>query len=117
MIKEFIYQNQKYIISIGKNKTENWGIIDGASSDDLWFHLNDFPSPHVILKTNNLTIDEIPNEVIKECCLLCKQYSKYKNMPNDYLKIIYTPVYNIKKGEDIGSVVYKSMKKLLFQKI
>ena len=79
MIKEFIYNNIKYQIFIGRNKEENWKIIDDSYDTDIWFHLNDFPSPHIILKNNNLY--DIPDEVIKECSLLCKQYSKYKNIP------------------------------------
>jgi len=116
MIKEFIYNNIKYQIFIGRNKEENWKIIDDSSHTDIWFHLNDFPSPHIILKNNNNLYD-ISDEVIKQCSLLCKQYSKYKNMPCNYLKVIYTPISNITKGKDIGSVTYKSIKNLLFIKI
>ena len=46
----FIYDNNEYIIQIGKNKNENWELIDNASNTDIWFHIEDQPSCHVVLK-------------------------------------------------------------------
>ena len=66
---------------------------------------------------NDQNIDELPNEIIIECCNLCKHYSKYKNMPPNYLKIVYTQINNIIKGPNEGSVNYKNKKKLLFMKV
>ncbi len=98
--KDFIENGQEYNIYIGRNKEENWNLIDSADKCDLWFHLDGYPSPHVILKnTENIT-----QKVIEECCILCKQYSKYKNFPSGHLKIVYTSINNIKKCTDIGSV-------------
>ena len=40
----FNYNNTIYTIIIGKNKNENWAIIDDASGTDLWFHISEMPS-------------------------------------------------------------------------
>ena len=48
----FNYNNTIYTIIIGKNKNENWAIIDDASGTDLWFHISEMPSCHVLLKND-----------------------------------------------------------------
>ena len=35
---------------IGKKQSENFEVIDKVKSDDLWFHVEDFPSGHVLIK-------------------------------------------------------------------
>ena len=105
--KEFIYDNKIYYIKIGKNSSDNWNIIDNSDKNDIWFHLDKFPSPHVILKFT----DNINENVLIECANYCKKYSKYKNFPTKYLKVVYTNIENIKKGENIGSVIYKNTNK------
>ena len=107
--KEVLYDDQTYYISIGRNSQENWNLIDYSNKNDIWFHLDGFSSPHVVLK--NSGNNDIPSYVINECCLLCKQYSKYAKFPTNYLKIIYTSIGNLKKGTDVGSVIYISKKK------
>jgi len=95
-----------YDIIIGKNAQENWNIIDNAKSDDWWFHIDDFPSCHVILKT----IENIKpsKKIINYCACLCKENSKLKNNKN--VKIIYTQIKNIKKADIVGSVYTKNTK-------
>lgn len=105
--KEIIVDNIIYYIYIGQNKHENWKLIDDSDKNDLWFHLDSFQSPHIVLKYNEIT----SNQIINECCKFCKQHSKFKNFPSNHLKIIYTPINNLKKGTEIGSVLYVSKKK------
>lgn len=89
---------------IGKNAEDNWRIIKESSGDDLWFHLNSFPSPHVILR-NDVDV----TEYILECAKLCKLNSKYKNIRN--IKIVYTRVDNLEFGDKVGSVNFISKRK------
>lgn len=55
----FEYENEKYTIIIGENAKDNWNIIDMADQNDIWFHINNIPSPHIILKSNGKKINEI----------------------------------------------------------
>jgi predicted ribosome quality control (RQC) complex YloA/Tae2 family protein len=92
----------EYIILIGCNKYENFKIIDGALSSDIWFHVDGEPSCHVILK-NELKLREIPKQVIKRCAFLCKINSKAKTLKK--CSIVYTQIENITKTDIIGQVI------------
>ena len=48
--------------------------------------------------------------MIVSAASLCKLHTKYRNIPN--LKINYTPIKNIKKAEQIGSVTFNSKRKV-----
>ena len=91
-------------IVIGQNAKENWDIIN-FDCDHIWLHLNSYPSCHVIIKDNN------PDEdVLAYAATLCKDNTKYRNLKN--LKICYTKCNNLKKGNETGSVIYKSKRKV-----
>lgn len=92
-----------YDIKIGKNSKQNWEIIKEASPNHIWFHLaDDRPSCHVILSVpTNMT--NIPKQVIKHCCVLCKaNTNKFKSEKN--VPVIYSLVEHISLGEKEGQV-------------
>lgn len=91
---------------IGSSAQENWDLIDIASQKDVWFHLSQLSSPHVILIIPiNVKMSDISKQTLLHCGLACKNNSKYKNLKN--VKIIYTEIKNIKKGDNIGQVTTK----------
>jgi predicted ribosome quality control (RQC) complex YloA/Tae2 family protein len=91
-------------ILLGENAQDNWNIIDFESAH-IWLHLNSFPSCHIIIQ------DENPdNETLIYAAELCKENTKYRNLRN--LKICYTKCNNLKKGPDVGSVIYKSKRQV-----
>ena len=106
-IEEF--NNVSYVI--GETSKENWEILDLYKSKNpnfVWFHLNSFPSCYVIMLT---TIDNIVNEPSKYInisnylnygALICKKNTKYRNLLN--LKICYTTLSKLQRGEKIGEV-------------
>ena len=102
----FTYNNVEYVIYIGKNKNENWSLIDAAEESDIWFHVKDVPSCHVILKCSG-KLKEVPRAVLSHCGVLCKKNS---GKSNEKSEIIYTSVKNVKKGVHEGSVVVTSAK-------
>jgi len=124
---EYYYEinNRKFIIQVGSNSQENWKLIDDSDSFDLWLHVNNNPSCHVIIKeklskdldskesdskesdSNQLANFNYPIDVIKVASAYCKSHSKYKNTK---CSIIYTIIENIKKGKSIGSVITKNEK-------
>lgn len=91
-------------IVIGSNAEENWDIIKESEPGHIWFHLNSFPSPHVIIRSEEPTESDI-----LAAAYLCKSKSKYKNIKN--AKVVYTRVHNLEMGNDVGSVKIISKRK------
>ena len=85
----------------------------------IWFHLDNLPSAHVdmCLKSEDtkLTCFKKNNDYkhfIKYGGILCKQNSKNSIIDqNQKIDIIWTQIKNIKKGKEIGSVIFKDMSK------
>jgi len=98
---------------IGENAKDNFKIIDLANSNDIWFHVEDKPSCHVIAI---LSLESSMNKkdlqyIIKQGAVLCKQHSKYasdKNVP-----IIYTKIENVVKTDTPGMVNVSSTKRVV----
>ncbi len=107
MITENIYiQKLKINITfyIGKNAQDNFDIIDIANENDLWFHLDDYTSCHVIGIINDLKLNNKDERlIVKQGALICKKYSKYKSDKN--VNVMYTTVNNIRKTDQIGTVI------------
>jgi predicted ribosome quality control (RQC) complex YloA/Tae2 family protein len=98
----FEYRTEAYVFLIGENKHENFAIIDDSVETDIWFHLENEPSCHVVLKnTNNYKLHEIPRQVIRRGVYLCKIHSKGKTKKTS---IMYTPMKNVEKTNVIGQV-------------
>ncbi len=93
------------MIKFGKNKTENWKIFDEANQTDTLFHLEHFPSCYVII---NKSIDELLIDEINTCATICKDRSKYKMT----VKVFYTQISNLDKGDKEGVIIIKSNRKV-----
>jgi len=100
-------------IKIGKNANENKELIDEAKQYDLWFHIDNLPSPHGIIYISESNVKK-SNDIIKDKILinivanLVRDNSKYKNQK---MKIIYCPINNLSHGDTVGSVILKSTPK------
>ena len=106
-MKEFIDEN-KTVYWLGRNAQDNWDIISKAENNWLWFHLDKFPSGHVIIcKDSNM----VTSEEINYACHLCIGNSKYKLLKD--LGVVYCEINNLVIGEDVGSVYFKSKKKTI----
>ena len=106
-IEVFLFNSEEYVIMIGNDKKENFKIIDDSVDTDVWFHIYEEPSCHVILKNTN-KINTIPRQVIKRCAYLCKINSKAKKY--NKCNVIYTAMENVMKTEHIGKVAVSSYK-------
>jgi len=95
---------------VGSNAIDNWNIIDKADQNDLWFHLSDHASAHVILRisSDNLTVKKISKQTLIHCAQQCKLNSKFSNISNK-MKVIYTEIKNVSKGENVGQVYTKKI--------
>jgi predicted ribosome quality control (RQC) complex YloA/Tae2 family protein len=91
---------------IGKNAFNNFQLIDSANDDDLWFHVNDMPSCHVIARMSAFSNKKIERKnmkyIIRQGALLCKKNSKYKAEKD--LEIVYCKIKYIRKSKIPGSV-------------
>ena len=100
-VEIFDFKNNEYNLLIGTNKHENFQLIDECVETDIWFHVENEPSCHVILK-NDGQMRDIPKQVIKRGAYLCKINSKAKTQKE--CSIMYTQLKNITKTKVIGQV-------------
>ena len=99
---------------IGKNKSDNFAVIDMGSENDLWFHAKDITSCHVVCLLSDTDIDKKDlRYIIKTGALLCKNNTnKLKSMKN--VEIIYTQIKNITKTNVEGCVITQNAKSILY---
>ncbi len=99
-----IFQFQEFAIYVGNNAEENHRLVTESNEYDIWLHLENHPSPHVII-VNNMSKKEktIKNrKLIKRAACLCKSHSKLKKEKD--VPIIYTFCKNIEPCDKTGSV-------------
>jgi predicted ribosome quality control (RQC) complex YloA/Tae2 family protein len=98
---EFIHDAFTYTIHSGKSAKGNDKLLDESSPNDIWFHVADGPSSHIILSNpTDLAINKIPRQVIKRCACICKASAKLSTK----CAIIYTERANVEKTEVLGRV-------------
>ncbi len=81
LTQDFYMQNCK--ISVGKSAKGNEYLLKESKKDDLWFHLKDRPSAHVIIKTPKQNISEA---VLMFAAKLCVSFSAVNEGEVDYTK-------------------------------
>ena len=100
-VHTFIHDATAYTIHSGKSAKGNDKLLDESSPTDVWFHVADAPSSHIILSNpTNLAINKIPRQVIKRCACICKASAKLSTK----CAIIYTERANVEKTEILGRV-------------
>ena len=106
--------NKTVTFYIGKNAKDNFKIIDICEKDDLWFHIKNESSCHVIAliaSIKELSKKEL-QEIIKEGANLCKENTlKVASLKN--VAIDYTLLKNVKKTKIIGSVMVQNTKTII----
>ena len=99
---------------VGQSAKENWEILDQAKTnnpDYIWFHLNSFPSPYVIMCATMCELENDCTLYLQYGAALCKDHSKYKNFRD--LKILYHPIKKITKTSKIGEVTLTGKRKTI----
>ena len=104
------HDNVTYVAKIGKNAQENWDLISDSSQNDIWFHLDNFSSPHVVLTVPS-EIKKIPKQLITWCAVLCKIHSKYNAIKK--VPVIYTEIKHVKKADKVGAVTTEKTKRIV----
>ncbi|OWA54538.1 Coiled-coil domain-containing protein 25 [Hypsibius exemplaris] len=100
------------LMYMGVDKYENEDLIKHSWPEDVWFHVDKLSSAHVYLRLQpNQTIDDLPEEVVTDCCQLVKANSIQGNKESN-VGIVYTLASNLKKTGDMdtGQVGFKDQK-------
>lgn len=88
-----------YKVLVGRNSNENQKLLAIAKANDIWMHIRDIPSSHVIIRTDK---QSLPESVIKSASKLCVDFSL--KQAGDY-EVDYTKRKFIKVQEG-SSVLY-----------
>ena len=96
-------------IMVGKNRKGNIALLKLAKKNDIWLHVKDIPSAHVIVKTNKM---QIPQNVLEFSAKLCVNFSKLGtgNYTVDYTQRVY-----VKQAEN-ANVTYTNYKSIEISK-
>ena len=101
--------NREITFYIGRNKNENFDVIDKGLEHDLWFHANELSSCHVVAIIPEDLSNKQKKYIIKMGAILCKKYTnKLRNQQK--VQILYTEIKNIEKTNIIGCVEIKNKK-------
>lgn len=94
-----------YKVVLGRNEKENIRVLSMAKKNDIWLHLKDRPSSHVIIKTNK---SQIGDDVLEFAGKLCARFSV--NNPGKY-EIDYTKRENVKivSGSNVKYINFKTI--------
>ena len=96
--------NMTYTIRVGSNQAENDALIKKSSQHAMWFHLKDFPSPHVIV-VNTITAGEFDAEVIRRAAMLVKQRAAVNIRGLRKVDVNYLTVKHVQRTETPGTVI------------
>lgn len=102
-VENFYFEGYK--LSLGKNEKANAYLLKNAKMSDIWLHLKDLPSTHVIISSNK---KEVPKEVLEFGAHLCVKFSTTQK--SSYL-VDYTTRRNVKviSGAKVNYVNYKTL--------
>ncbi len=98
MIETFFIEGYKVLL--GKNERGNIALLQRAKARDIWLHLKDRPSAHVIIVTDK---QNVPKQVIERAAALCVNFSVFER--GDYL-VDYTPRREVKIQEGANVLYY-----------
>ncbi len=102
-IEEFFIEGYK--VMLGKNERGNIKVLENAKAKDIWLHLKDRPSCHVIIKTDK---QNLPQHIIKMAARLCVDFS---TTSKDRYLVDYTPrrEVSIQNGAHVLYNKYKTI--------
>ena len=99
-----------FTVLAGKNNHQNDILsLKIAAKNDIWFHAKDVQGSHVILRTENKSVDY---SILKKCAKIAVDNSKAKHSSN--VAVDYCEAKHVKKprGAKPGMVIYTDYKTL-----
>lgn len=107
LIAEFWIEGVK--VSLGKSEKGNIELLRNAKAKDVWMHLKDRPSAHVIITTDK---QQLPDRLLEAAAKLCVDFSVFEK--GRYL-VDYTPRREVRVQEG-ANVLYTNYKTLNIDK-
>jgi predicted ribosome quality control (RQC) complex YloA/Tae2 family protein len=107
LIAEFWIDGIK--VSLGKSEKGNIELLRNAKAKDIWMHLKDRPSAHVIITTDK---QQLPDRLLEAAAKLCVDFSVFEK--GRYL-VDYTPRREVRVQEG-ANVLYTNYKTLNIEK-
>ncbi len=104
-----IFWIEGYKIMLGKSEKGNIALLSRAKARDIWLHLKDRPSAHVIIVTDK---QNVPQNVIEYAAKICVDFSVFEK--GNYL-VDYTPRREVKIQEG-ANVLYNKYKTINISK-
>jgi len=94
-----------YKVQLGKNEKGNVELLRLAKAKDIWIHMKDRPSAHLIITTDK---QNIPQNIIEEAAKLCVEFSTAQK---DKFLVDYTPrrEVTIQSGANVLYNKYKTI--------
>lgn len=95
-------------VSIGKNKNENIALLKDARANDIWMHIKDIPSSHLIIHSNKSNIKQ---EILQKAGEILVSFLKVKS-GNFLVDYTLRKFVKIKEG---ANVVYSNYHTLIIK--
>ena len=107
-MKRFDSIDNEFKILLGTNAKENDLLVKIADSDDLWFHLVDDSSPHLVIFNNGA---DLTTQELRQCCELVKNHSKTRDCKK--IQVGYIKCKYIKRTKTPGTVIVEKPPKIM----
>jgi predicted ribosome quality control (RQC) complex YloA/Tae2 family protein len=100
-----IFWIEGYKVQLGKNEKGNIAVLQNARAKDIWIHLKDRPSAHVIITTDK---QSLPLNIIESAARLCVDFT---TTAQDKFLVDYTPrrEVSIQSGANVLYNKYKTI--------
>lgn len=100
-----VFWIEGYKVQLGKNERGNITLLQNAKAKDIWLHLKDRPSTHVLITTDK---QSLPMHIIEEAARLCVEFST--DVADSY-EVDYTPrrEVTIQQGANVLYNKYKTV--------
>lgn len=106
-LETIVIDDLEHTILIGQNAQENSALVKKCEPEDIWFHLKNSSSPHVILQTQSRPIQK--KHLNKVAALVYQSTRKPTREP-----VIYTEIKNVKLTCTPGLVIPSKTKEIRF---
>ena len=100
-----IFWIEGYKVQLGKNEKGNISVLQNARAKDIWLHLRDQPSTHVLITTDK---QSLPMNIIESAARLCVDFT---TTSKDRYLVDYTPrrEVTIQSGANVLYNKYKTI--------
>jgi predicted ribosome quality control (RQC) complex YloA/Tae2 family protein len=100
-----IFWVEGYKVSLGKNEKGNIELLQNARAKDIWLHMKERPSAHVIITTDK---QNLPANIIEAAARLCVDFTMFEK---DRYLVDYTPrrEVTIQSGANVLYNRYKTV--------